>query len=91
MFEAIPVNERQLESVLAVAQRMPGLAVVLNHMGNPPMPGSRGQARSHAAAALPNMSVKLSAGLALVMTWRWSTEAVRRYSDHVLDRFGPTG
>jgi L-fuconolactonase len=23
------------------------------------------------------------------MTWRWQTEAVRRYSDHVLERFGP--
>jgi L-fuconolactonase len=35
------------------------------------------------------MSVKLSIGLDVIMQWKWQTDQVRRYSDHVLDLFGP--
>jgi L-fuconolactonase len=35
------------------------------------------------------MAMKLSIGLDIIMRWRWSTDAIRRYSDHVLDLFGP--
>jgi L-fuconolactonase len=35
------------------------------------------------------MSMKLSIGLDIIMRWRWSTDAIRRYSDHVLDLFSP--
>jgi L-fuconolactonase len=92
VFEAIPVNDQQFESVLTVTRAMPELKVVLNHMGNPPVaengwePWATQIAR---AAELRNMSVKLSAGLALVMKWQWSTEEIRRYADHVLGLFGP--
>jgi L-fuconolactonase len=92
VFEAIPVTAHQLDSVFALAGRLPQLKIVLNHMGNPPVPEQGWEpwaSQIARATALPNMSVKLSAGLALVMTWRWQTEAVRRYSDHVLERFGP--
>jgi L-fuconolactonase len=86
------VTAHQLDSVLAVARRLPQLKIVLNHMGNPPVPEQGWEpwaSQTARAAELPNMSVKLSAGLALVMTWPWQSEAVRRYSDHVLERFGP--
>jgi L-fuconolactonase len=92
VFEAIPITAPQLESVLTVGRRLPQLKIVLNHMGNPPVaeqgwePWAGQIAR---AAELPNMSVKLSAGLALLMTWRWQTDALRRYSDHLIERFGP--
>ena len=33
--------------------------------------------------------MKLSAGLDIVMRWRWSTGEIRRYADYVLERFGP--
>lgn len=91
VFEAIPVNDKQFESVLTVAREMPDLKVVLNHLGNPPVteagwePWATQIAR---AAELPNVSVKLSAGLALVVKWQWSTAEIRRYADHVLELFG---
>jgi L-fuconolactonase len=92
VFDAIPVTPHQHDSVLTVARRLPQLKIVLNHMGNPPVP-EQGWGpwadQTARAAELPNVSVKLSAGLALVMTWPWQTAAVRRYSDHVLERFGP--
>lgn len=92
VFEAIPVNEGQLESVLAVTRDIPDLKVVLNHLGNPPVPEKAWDpwaANMARAAALPNMSVKLSAGLALVVRWKWSTEEIRRYADTVVELFGP--
>jgi L-fuconolactonase len=91
-FDAIPLNERQFDSVLAVARRIPDLRIVINHLGRPPVPehGWEPWASQMAqAAGYENVSVKLSAGLDIVLRWRWSTDAIRRYADHVLDRFGP--
>jgi L-fuconolactonase len=92
-FDAIPVNERQFESVLAVARQIPDLRIVINHLGRPPVPEQGWDpwaAQIGRAAAHENVSIKLSAGLDIVMRWRWSTDAIRRYADLVLERFGPT-
>jgi L-fuconolactonase len=37
-FDAIPVNAAQFESVLDVAERLPELKLVINHLGRPPIP-----------------------------------------------------
>ena len=34
------------------------------------------------------MSIKFSAGLALVVKWKWSTKEIKPYADHVLELFG---
>jgi L-fuconolactonase len=91
-FDAIPINAAQFESVLEVAQRIPELKIVLNHLGRPPIPeqGWEPWATQIARAAEHrNISIKLSIGLDIIMRWRWSTDAIRRYSDHVLDLFSP--
>jgi L-fuconolactonase len=92
VFEAIPVNDRQFEAVLKVANAMPELKIALNHLGNPPVPEKGWEPWAtyiKRAAELPNMSVKLSAGLALVIKWKWSTEEIRPYADYVIELFGP--
>ena len=89
-FDAIPVNGAQLEAVLELAQRLPKLKIVLNHLGRPPIPeqGWEPWATQIARAAEHrNLSIKLSIGLDVIMRWRWSTDEIRRYSDHVLDLF----
>jgi len=89
-FDAIPINAEQFESVLEVAHRLPELKIVLNHLGRPPIPeqGWEPWATQIARAAeCRNVSIKLSIGLDIIMRWRWSTDAIRRYSDHVLDLF----
>jgi L-fuconolactonase len=91
-FDAIPVNAAQFESVLDVAQRLPDLKLVINHLGRPPIPeqGWEPWATQIARAAEHrNMSIKLSIGLDIIMRWRWSTDDIRRYSDHALDLFSP--
>jgi len=92
VFDAIPINAAQFESVLEVAQRLPELKIVMNHLGRPPIPeqGWEPWATQIARAAEHrNMSIKLSIGLDIIMRWRWSTDAIKRYSDHVLDLFSP--
>jgi L-fuconolactonase len=92
VFEAIPVNERQFDAVLTVARAMPGLKVVLNHLGNPPVPEQGWEPWAtyvKGAAELTNMAIKLSAGLALVIRWKWSTGEIRRYADYAIELFGP--
>jgi L-fuconolactonase len=89
-FDAIPVTAAQFESVLDVAERLPALKLVLNHLGRPPIPeqGWEPWATQIARAAEHrNVSIKLSIGLDIIMRWRWSTDAIRPYSDHVLDLF----
>ena len=89
--EVIPNTEPQMASVLETARRMPDLPVVLNHLGRPPVPEGGWEpwaSQIVQAAALPNVSVKLSLGGDVVWRWKWSTEALRRYSDHVLTHFG---
>jgi L-fuconolactonase len=91
VFEAIPATPEQFEAVLTVTKALPDLKVVLNHLGNPPVPEKTWEpwaGNIARAAALPNMSVKLSAGLALVVKWKWSTEEIRRYADYAIQLFG---
>ncbi len=91
-FDAIPISAEQLESVLDLARRLPQLKIVMNHLGRPPIPeqGWEPWATQIACAAEQrNISMKLSIGLDIIMRWRWSTDSVRPYSDHVLDLFGP--
>jgi L-fuconolactonase len=89
--DAIPINSEQFESVLTVAEKLSGLKIVINHLGRPPVPegGWEPWATQIARAAQHrNVSIKLSVGLDMVMRWHWSTDAVRKYADHVLDLFG---
>src|SRR5262245_20758912 len=89
-FDAIPVNAAQFESVLDIAARLPELKIVINHLGRPPLP-ERGwepwATQVARAAEHRNVSMKLSIGLDIIVRWRWSTDEIRRYSDHVLDLF----
>ncbi|WP_043837386.1 amidohydrolase family protein [Muricoccus aerilatus] len=92
VFDAVPNDPIRLEAVLDTAARRPHMPVVIDHLARPPVdsggwePWATLIAR---AAALPNLRVKLSIGLDVALGWRWSTEALRPYVDHVLSLFGP--
>jgi L-fuconolactonase len=91
VFDGIPLNAPQFESVLEVAGRLPQLKIVVNHLGRPPLPEQGWEPWATLAARASehrNMAMKLSIGLDVALRWRWSTDPVRRYSDHVLDLFG---
>jgi L-fuconolactonase len=86
VFEAIPVNEAQFESVLAVTRDIPDLKVALNHLGN--QPGSRGPRIWRAPLHCRTCRSNYRQVWALVVRWKWSTDEIRRYADHVIELFG---
>lgn len=91
VFELVPVGADQFEQAFALARAVPDIEIIFDHLGRPPVPEQGWEpwasliARS---AEHPNIGIKLSAGMALVAHWKWSTDALRRYTDHVLDTFG---
>jgi L-fuconolactonase len=91
-FDAIPITPEQFESVLELAALVPELKIVINHLGRPSIPDGGWEpwaTQVARAAEHRNVSMKLSIGLDIIMRWRWSTDAIRPYSDHVLDLFSP--
>jgi L-fuconolactonase len=91
VFEAIPNTAPQLESFLKVGDRFPAMKLNLNHLGRPPLPEGGWEpwaSLMKRAAENPNMSVKLSIGGDVASRWKWSTDEIRRYADHVLQLFG---
>ena len=91
VFDAVPMNFRQMETVFKVAEQIPDLKIALNHLARPPVvdggwePWATMVTR---AAAYPNVSLKFSPGLDLVTRWHWKTEMVTRYAEHLFKSFG---
>jgi len=86
------VHTRHLKHVKTVAQRCPGLSIVIDHMAKPPV--SLGQLDEWSkdiaeVAAFPNVHCKLS-GLVTEATWSsWTTDDLRPFVEYVLSVFGP--
>jgi L-fuconolactonase len=90
VFDAL-VRPRHLSRLLVLADRHPGLAIVLDHCGKPAI--ARGELRPWAEdvaalAARPNVSVKLS-GLVTEAANGWTADDLRPYAGHALACFGP--
>ncbi|HET9903715.1 MAG TPA: amidohydrolase family protein [Xanthobacteraceae bacterium] len=91
-FETVPTNPEQWEQAFATADRFPDMPCVVNHLGRPPVPESGWEPWATwitRAAARENMVIKLSAGIALIQHWRWSTAQIRPFVEHVIESFGP--
>ena len=91
VFDVVPVNEVQFDSVLAVANRFPNLLIVLDHLARPPI-DKRDPVSWHKkiqmAAQLPNVSIKLSLGLDILMDWKWSIQDIQEFADKTIHLFG---
>lgn len=92
-FDVVAVNHEHLEGVPIVGEKVPGLRMVIDHLGQPPIQtGGLGQwgEDMRAAAANPNVYAKISGlGTASGMWDAWTAEHIRPYVDFVLDLFGP--
>lgn len=92
VFDTVPVDATQFDAVLDVAERFPSMPVVLDHLARPPVGRSDAaewDARVRRAAQQPNVSIKLSVGLDVVLGWTWSVSQLRPYADTALEQFGP--
>ncbi|AUX74645.1 MULTISPECIES: amidohydrolase family protein [Sinorhizobium] len=88
-FDAL-IQPRHLPVVAALADRLPDLAIVVDHGAKPFIAEGRLEPWRSDMAALarrPNVYVKLS-GLVTEAGGRWSVERLRPYAVHLLDMFG---
>ena len=90
-FDYVGILPRHLEHVPLVAQRLPDLRIVIDHLGKPPIaarawePWSTLIAR---AARMPNVFAKLS-GLDAGGADTWTAADIAPYIDRALQLFGP--
>jgi L-fuconolactonase len=91
------VRAHQLRDVIALADAVPGLAIVLDHLGKPavgtgdaasPAAGTPWASALAALAERPNVVCKLS-GLPAESPGGWTAEQLRPFLDVALDAFGP--
>jgi L-fuconolactonase len=88
-FDAL-VRPRELKPLLRMLDRHPELAVVIDHCAKPDIAGGGWQPWADdiaTIAANTSASCKLS-GLVTEAGGDWTTTALRRYADHVLQCFG---
>jgi L-fuconolactonase len=86
------VTHEQLPAVTALADRCPGLTIVLDHLGKPDVAGARldpWRADLAALALRPNVHCKLSGLTTEADHERWRPEDLRPYLEHALAAFGP--
>ena len=89
-FDAL-VKPRELKPLLRALERHPDLAVVIDHCAKPAIAGNGWQPWADDIAAIARHTqahCKLS-GLVTEAGAAWTVERLRRYTDHVLQCFGP--
>ena len=90
-FDYVGILPRHLEHVPLIAQRVPDLRIVIDHLGKPPIaagdlePWGSLLAR---AAQMPNVFAKLS-GLDAGSADDWNAADIAPYIDRALELFGP--
>jgi len=86
------VRTRELPAALAVAQDLPAVRFVIDHIAKPPIRDGALQPwadRIAAFAGLEHVACKVS-GMVTEADWqRWQPSDLEPYVDHVLDVFGP--
>ena len=91
VFDYVGILPRHLEHVPTLAERLPDLRIVIDHLGKPPIASRKfepwGTLFTRAARA-PNVYAKLS-GLDAGEADRWSAADLVPYIDHALELFGP--
>lgn len=90
-FDAVAERPDLLAQVPVIARQHPGLTIVLDHLGKPPIESGGWQPWADLlaeAAAHPNVVAKIS-GLATVSGTQISAARWQPYVDHALEVFGP--
>ncbi|WP_433379031.1 amidohydrolase family protein [Streptosporangium sp. CA-115845] len=91
-FDVVAVLPRHLEHVPVLAERVPGLRLVIDHLAKPPIrekgwePWASLIAR---AAEHPNVHAKVSGLNTAADAETWTAEDLRPYVDHAIEAFGP--
>jgi L-fuconolactonase len=91
-FDVVAVLSRHLEHVVTLAERVPGLRMVIDHLSKPPIrekgwePWASLLAR---AAECPGVYGKISGLNTAAERDTWTAADLQRYVDHAVEVFGP--
>jgi L-fuconolactonase len=91
-FDLVPVLPRHLEHVTTLAERYPGLTLVIDHLAKPPIASGEFTLWSDlfaAAGKYPNVSAKISGLDTAANPDDYNAAALGPYVDHALTHFGP--
>ena len=90
-FDYVGILPRHLEHVSLIAQRIPDLRIVIDHLGKPPIAAKKFEPWSSLvahAARMPNVFAKVS-GLDIGPAEDWTVADIAPYVDRALELFGP--
>jgi len=90
-FDYVGILPRHLEHVPLIAQRIPELRIVIDHLGKPPIAAGEFEpwmSLLARAARMPNVFAKLS-GLDAGAAGDWTAAKIAPYVDCALELFGP--
>lgn len=92
-WDVVPLTAAQVAAVCAVADAVPDLRIIVDHLARPPVDGGDRDGWRTAVDALarrPSVAVKLSVGVDVLTRWRsWQPAALRPYLGYALERFRP--
>lgn len=92
-WDVVPITDQQTEAVIKLAQAVPGLQMIIDHLGRPPIETGGWEPWSSQLTRLadcPNVAIKISVGIDALTAWHsWQPTALRRYVDQALALFGP--
>ena len=83
---------RHLRHVPVLAERVPGLRMVIDHLGKPPIAAGQWEPWAsllRAAADCPGVHAKISGLGTEAHPDTWTASDLQRYVDHAIDVFGP--
>jgi L-fuconolactonase len=92
-WDVVPVTAEQVEAVLRLADAVPELRIVVDHLARPPLDTGGWQPWADLIgrlAACPGVALKVSVGIDALTAWpQWQPDVLRPYVRHVLESFGP--
>ncbi|OZM80227.1 amidohydrolase [Pseudonocardia sp. MH-G8] len=92
-WDVVPVTDAQVESVVGLAQQVPDLRIVVDHLARPPLDTGGLDAwcaRLGALAGCPNVALKVSVGIDVLSSWeRWEPGALAPVVAEAVAAFGP--
>lgn len=92
-WDVVPITHEQTAAVIRLAEAVPSLRIVIDHLGRPPIESGGWEPWSELMqqlAARPNVAVKVSVGIDALTAWdAWDPAALERYVHAVIGWFGP--
>jgi L-fuconolactonase len=91
-WDVVPVTAEQVEAVVRLAEAVPELRVVVDHLARPPLDTGEWQPWADLVSRLagcPSVALKVSVGIDALSAWpAWQPQVLRPYVRHALDSFG---